>query len=41
VPYADGALLPLTAVLTVFGVASIYRLDANDGARQAVWAATA
>jgi cell division protein FtsW (lipid II flippase) len=39
VPYADGALLPLTAVLTVFGVASIYRLDANDGARQAVWVA--
>jgi cell division protein FtsW (lipid II flippase) len=39
VPYADGALLPLTAVLTVFGVASIYRLDASDGARQAVWVA--
>jgi cell division protein FtsW (lipid II flippase) len=39
VPYADGALLPLTAVLTAFGLASIYRLDSNDGARQAVWVA--
>ncbi len=39
VPSADGALLPLTAVLTAFGLASIYRLDANDGARQALWVA--
>jgi len=39
VPYADGALLPLTAVLTAFGLASIYRLDSNDGGRQAVWVA--
>ncbi len=39
VPYADGALLPLTAVLTVFGIATIYRLDAEDGGRQAVWVA--
>jgi cell division protein FtsW (lipid II flippase) len=39
VPYADGALLPLTAVLTVFGIVTIYRLDAQDGGRQAVWVA--
>jgi cell division protein FtsW (lipid II flippase) len=39
VPYADGALLPLTAVLTAFGLASIYRLDSSDGARQALWVA--
>jgi cell division protein FtsW (lipid II flippase) len=39
VPYADGALLPLTAVLTAFGLASIYRLDSGDGGRQAVWVA--
>jgi hypothetical protein len=39
VPYADGALLPLTAVLTAFGIATIYRLDAQDGGRQAVWVA--
>jgi cell division protein FtsW (lipid II flippase) len=39
VPYADGALLPLTAVLTAFGIASVYRLDAADGGRQAVWVA--
>jgi cell division protein FtsW (lipid II flippase) len=39
VPYADGALLPLTAVLTAFGLAAIYRLDPNDGGRQAVWVA--
>ena len=39
VPYADGALLPLTAVLTVFGIMTIYRLDADDGGRQAVWVA--
>jgi cell division protein FtsW (lipid II flippase) len=38
-PYADGALLPLTAVLTAFGVTTIYRLDSDDGARQAVWIA--
>jgi cell division protein FtsW (lipid II flippase) len=39
VPYADGALLPLTAVLTAFGIATIYRLDNQDGGRQAVWVA--
>ena len=39
VPYADGALLPLTAVLTAFGLATIYRLDSQDGGRQAVWVA--
>jgi cell division protein FtsW (lipid II flippase) len=39
VPYADGALLPLTAVLTAFGLASIYRLDSSDGGRQALWVA--
>jgi len=39
VPYADGALLPLTAVLTAFGIATIYRLDTADGGRQAVWVA--
>ena len=38
-PYADGALLPLTAVLTAFGIATIYRLDSQDGGRQAVWVA--
>ena len=39
VPYADGALLPLAAVLTAFGVASVYRLDSTDGGRQALWVA--
>jgi cell division protein FtsW (lipid II flippase) len=39
VPYADGALLPLTAVLTAFGLAFNYRLDPTDGGRQAVWVA--
>jgi len=39
VPYADGVLLPLTAVLTAFGLATVYRLDSQDGARQAVWVA--
>jgi cell division protein FtsW (lipid II flippase) len=39
VPYADGALLPLTAVLTAFGIVTIYRLDPQDGGRQAVWVA--
>ena len=38
-PYADGALLPLAAVLTAFGIAMIYRLDGEDGGRQAVWVA--
>ncbi len=36
-PYADGALLPLTAVLTAFGLALNYRLDSDDGGRQALW----
>ena len=39
VPDADPALLPLTALLTAFGLAAIYRLDPGDGARQAVWVA--
>jgi cell division protein FtsW (lipid II flippase) len=39
VPYADGALLPLTAVLTAFGLVTIYRLDEDDGVRQATWVA--
>jgi cell division protein FtsW (lipid II flippase) len=39
VPHADGALLPLTAVLTAFGLALNYRLDSGDGGRQAVWVA--
>ena len=38
-PYADRALLPLTAVLTAFGITTIYRLDPDDGGRQAVWVA--
>ena len=37
VPYADGALLPLTAVLTAFGLTLNYRLDPADGGRQAIW----
>ncbi len=36
VPYADGALLPLAAVLTAFGLAINYRLDPTGG-RQALW----
>ena len=36
-PYADGALLPLAAVLTAFGLAFNYRLDPDDGGRQALW----
>jgi cell division protein FtsW (lipid II flippase) len=39
VPYADGALLPLTAVLTGLGLVTIYRLDESDGLRQASWVA--
>jgi cell division protein FtsW (lipid II flippase) len=39
VPHADGALLPLTAVLTAFGLVLNYRLDPDDGGRQAVWVA--
>jgi cell division protein FtsW (lipid II flippase) len=37
VPYADPALLPLTAVLSGFGLALNYRLDSDDGGRQALW----
>ncbi len=36
VPYADGALLPLAAVLTAFGLVLNYRLDPTGG-RQALW----
>jgi cell division protein FtsW (lipid II flippase) len=39
VPAADPALLPLAAVLTAFGLTFNYRLDADDGARQALWVA--
>jgi cell division protein FtsW (lipid II flippase) len=39
VPDADGALLPLTAVLTAFGLVLNYRLDPDDGGRQALWVA--
>ncbi len=35
-PYADGALLPLAAVLTAFGLTMNYRLDPSGG-RQALW----
>ncbi|HSI98188.1 MAG TPA: hypothetical protein VK926_07485, partial [Gaiellaceae bacterium] len=37
VPFADPALLPLAAVLTAFGLTLNYRLDSDDGARQALW----
>jgi cell division protein FtsW (lipid II flippase) len=37
VPYADGALLPLTAALTGIGLTVNYRLSPDDGARQALW----
>ena len=37
VPDADPALLPLTALLTAFGLTVIYRLEPDDGARQALW----
>ena len=36
-PYADGALLPLAAVLTAFGLVMNYRLEPDDGGRQALW----
>jgi cell division protein FtsW (lipid II flippase) len=36
-PYADGALLPLTAALTGIGLAVNYRLASGDGGRQTVW----
>jgi cell division protein FtsW (lipid II flippase) len=36
VPYADGALLPIAAVLTAFGLVMNYRLDPTGG-RQALW----
>jgi cell division protein FtsW (lipid II flippase) len=38
-PAADPALLPLAAVLTAFGLTFNYRLDPDDGARQAMWVA--
>ena len=37
VPYADGALLPLVALMTAIGLTVITRLDPADGARQALW----
>jgi cell division protein FtsW (lipid II flippase) len=36
-PYADGALLPLAAALTAFGLTFIARIDPENGARQALW----
>jgi cell division protein FtsW (lipid II flippase) len=36
-PYADGALLPVAGLLTALGVATITRLDPEDGGRQALW----
>jgi cell division protein FtsW (lipid II flippase) len=36
-PHADGALLPLAAVLTGIGLAVNYRLESDDGRRQALW----
>ena len=39
VPGADPALLPLAAVMTAFGLTFNYRLDPDDGARQALWVA--
>jgi cell division protein FtsW (lipid II flippase) len=35
-PHADGALLPIAAVLTAFGLVMNYRLDPTGG-RQALW----
>ena len=37
VPYADGGLLPLAALMTAIGLATITRLDPQDGGRQALW----
>jgi cell division protein FtsW (lipid II flippase) len=37
VPYADGGLLPLAALLTTLGLATITRLDPEAGGRQALW----
>jgi cell division protein FtsW (lipid II flippase) len=37
VPYADGGLLPLAALMTALGLTTITRLDPADGGRQAVW----
>jgi cell division protein FtsW (lipid II flippase) len=36
-PYADGALLPLAALMTAIGLTTITRLDPQDGGRQALW----
>ena len=37
VPYADGGLLPLAALMTAIGLTTITRLDPEDGGRQALW----
>jgi cell division protein FtsW (lipid II flippase) len=37
VPYADGGLLPLAALMTAIGLTAITRLDPADGGRQALW----
>jgi cell division protein FtsW (lipid II flippase) len=37
VPHADGGLLPLAALMTAIGLATITRLDPEDGGRQALW----
>jgi len=37
VPYADGGLLPLAALMTAIGLTTITRLAPSDGGRQALW----
>jgi cell division protein FtsW (lipid II flippase) len=37
VPYADGGLLPLAALMTAIGLTTITRLEPADGGRQALW----
>ncbi len=39
VPLGDAALLPLAGLLSAIGLTVIYRLDIDDGRRQAVWVA--
>jgi len=37
IPYADPYLLPMAALLSAFGVTTIYRLDPDDALRQSLW----
>jgi cell division protein FtsW (lipid II flippase) len=37
VPYADGGLLPIAALMTAIGLTTITRLDPDAGGRQALW----